>query len=335
MEVGLLTYPESAGTFLETARRAERAGFDLVGVADSQSLLQELHTSLGAAAHATETVDIGPTVTNPVTRHPAVTAGALCTLDAHTGGRAVLGLASGDHGVRTLGLDPATLRDLRVFVERFRRLCAGETAEFEGESVELTWLDDPRDIPVVLTAEGPSTLGLAGAVADRALVGTGATEAVVDAAIERVRTGAEKADRDPAAVETWLYTRVAVTDSDGRPGGVERERLLAAVAASAHHALQFTFEGKAVPAEHEPAIRTLLEEYDADQHAGLGGSATNGRLVDRLGLADYLTERFAVVGSAEACRARLDSLAGNGVDGVLVNPVGDTRAFLDRFSADG
>jgi len=129
----------------------------------------------------------------------------------------------------------------------------------------------------------------------------------------------------------WLYTRVAVADGDGRPGGVSRDRLLAAVAASAHHALQFTFEGKAVPEKHRPAIRTLLEEYDPDQHAGLGGSLNNGRLPERVRIAEYLTERFAVVGSPAECQSQLESFADSGVDGVLLNPVGDTNAFLERF----
>jgi 5,10-methylenetetrahydromethanopterin reductase len=331
MDIGLLCYPQEAGRFVDTARAAERAGFDLVGVADSQALLQELHTSLGVAAGVTDTVELGPTVTNPVTRHPAVTAGALCTLDAHTGGRAVLGIATGDHAVRTLGLEPATLRELRRFVERFRALTRGDTVEFEDEPVELAWLDRAREVPVVLTAEGPATLGLAGTVADRALIGTGVTPPVVEAAVERVREGAREAGRDPDDVSVWLYSRVAVTDGSGAPAGVSRDRLLAAVAASAHHALQFTFEGKAVPAEYEEPIRTLLDEYDPDQHASLGGSAANGRLVERLGLADYLTDRFALTGSVRECRERVDALADLGVEGLLLNPVGDTADFVDRF----
>lgn len=328
MQLGVLSYPRESGEFVDVVRSTERAGFDLLGVADSQCLLQELHTSLGAAAGATDTLELGPTVTNPVTRHPAVTASALCTLDAHTGGRAVLGLASGDHAVRTLGLAPATRAELRSFVEQFRRLCAGEQVEHEGETVELSWIDESREIPVVLTAEGPATLRLAGGVADRALIGTGVTPEVVDAAVERVHQGAREAGRDPEAVEIWLYGRIAVTDDPDELGG----RLLSSVAASAHHALQFTFEGKAVPAEHESAIETLLAEYDPDEHAGLAGDSVNGRLVERLGLAEYLTERFAVVGSATAVRQRLAAIASEGVDGVLLNPVREeTTAFLDQF----
>jgi len=120
MDIGLLTYPWQRESFLETVQ-AEDTGLDLVGVADSQSLLHELHTSLGVAARVTETVELGPMVTNPVTRHPAVTAGAVCTLDAHTDGRAVVGVAGGDHAVRTLGLDPAPPADLRARSDRCPR----------------------------------------------------------------------------------------------------------------------------------------------------------------------------------------------------------------------
>ncbi len=326
-DIGLLCYPRDASTFVGTARAADRAGFDLVGVADSQCLLQELHTSLGVAAGETGTVELGPTVTNPLTRHPAVTAGALCTLDTHTDGRAVVGVATGDHAVRTVGREPADLRELRRFAERIRQLCAGKRIDCEGTSVELSWLDGPRDVPIMLTAEGPATLRLAGAIADRALIGTGVTPEVVSAARELVTTGARKAGRNPDSVDIWLYGRVAITDD---PASI-RERLLSAVAASAHHALQFTFEGKAVPDEHRDTIETLLAEYEPGQHAGLGGKPTNGRLVERLGLADYLTERFAIVGSAADCRRQIMSLADRGVDGVLCNPVTETRAFVDSF----
>ncbi len=329
--IGLLCYPREAGAFVRTARAADHAGFDLVGVADSQCLLQELHTSLGVAAGETGTVELGPTVTNPVTRHPAVTAGALCTLDAHTDGRAVVGVATGDHAVRTVGREPADLRELRLFAERVRRLCAGNCVECDGTSVELAWLDQPRDVPVMVTAEGPATLRLAGAVADRALIGTGVTPDVVSDARELVATGAREAGRDPDDIDVWLYSRVAITDD---PASI-RERLLSAVAASAHHALQFTFEGKAVPDEYADAIETLLAEYESGQHAGLGGTPTNGRLVERLGLANYLTDRFAIVGPAADCRDRIAALADRGVDGVLCNPITDARAFVDSFPGSG
>lgn len=62
------------------ARECEKAGFDRVGISDvllwpDSFMLQAL------VATRTERVEIGAMVTNPYSRHPAVLAGALATLD--------------------------------------------------------------------------------------------------------------------------------------------------------------------------------------------------------------------------------------------------------------
>lgn len=330
MQFGLLTIPREAGAFLAVARAAERHGFDLVGVPDSPCLLHELSTTLGAAAMATETVDLGPSVTNPITRHPAVVASAVWTLDGYADGRAVLGLASGDSAVYTVGRRPATLAELEAFIEAFRALGRGERVEHEGASFGLAWReDDSRDVPVVLAAEGPKTLRLGGRLADRVLVGLGVTADVVEPAVDHVHAGAREADRDPDEVEVWVYARAAVVDD---PSTVEAA-LGDAVAASAHHALQFTLEGKAVPEAHADAVRELVRGYDSDQHVGLGDASVNRELMARLGLTDYLTERFAIAGPPEDWLDQLRRLRDTGlVDGVHLHPVhADPLEFIDRF----
>lgn len=330
MQFGLLTLPREAEAFLAVVRAAERRGFDFVGVPDSQCLLHELYTALGAAAMATETVALGPSVTNPVTRHPAVIASAVCALDDYADGRAVLGLASGDSAVYTVGERPATVAELEAFIETFRELSAGERVEHAGETFGLTWRRDaPRAVPVTLAAEGPRTLRLAGRLADRVLVGLGVTTDVVERAVEQIHAGAREAGRSPGDVEVWVYARAAVVDDRETVA----EALENAVAASAHHALQFTLEGKAVPEARAPAVRELVRRYDSDQHVGLGDGSANRELMASLGLTDYLTERFAIAGPAEAWFDHLDRLRTTGlIDGVHLHPVhDDPLEFVDRL----
>lgn len=190
MNIGVLTIPRDSEKFLYEVTLAEDQGFDLVGVADSQCLMQELYMSMGMAAHHTEDIEIASSVTNPVTRHPAVTSSALCTLDEYSSGRAVLGLASGDSAVYTLGKSAASLRELKEFIDLFHALCHGKEVEYDGYEVGLTWLQmkgEPHEIPVMLAAEGPKTLHMAGEVADRVLIGGGTTTEVVEEAIHRNR----------------------------------------------------------------------------------------------------------------------------------------------------
>lgn len=335
MEFGLLTIPRDSNTFLNEVRAAKRQKFDFLGVPDSQCLVQELFTNLGAAAMETEQIGLGPSVTNPVTRHPAVTASALCALDEHSCGRAVLGVASADSAVYTLGKRPATVKQLQEFVEIFIALSRGERIEYEGETFGLTWLrqqDEAREIPVMIAAEGPTTLRLAGKVADRALIGLGVTPRVVERAVEYVNEGAREANRDPDDVKKWVYARAAVVDDLA----TVEENLEDVVAASAHHALQFTFEGKQVPSENAADVHQLVREYDSEQHVGLGDESLNRQLMHRLGLTDYLTERFAIAGSPEEWIERIEQLhETRSVHGLHLHPVhDDPRQFIERMGEE-
>jgi 5,10-methylenetetrahydromethanopterin reductase len=331
MKAGVLVFPDEE--FLNVARAAERGGFDFLGVTDSQSLAQELYTSLGAAARETERIALGPTVTNPVTRHPVVTASAMCTLDSLSGGRARIGVGSGDSAGHTLGKRPARIAERRAFVELFEALCRGERAEHDGEEVGLTWVrkrDEQPEIPVYLTAEGPKSFRMAGAVADHVLVGTGIAPEVLNEATRRIEAGAREAGRGPDDIEVWAMARAAVADDVG----ALREDLLTTVASVAHHTLAHTFEGKAVPTEHEDALRELVAEYDPEEHEGLGEDPMkNARLVERLGLGDYLIERLCIAGTPAECVTEIERLEGV-VDGVHFNPVHDTGEFVARMAAD-
>ena len=84
---------------------AERAGYERAWLVDGQMLWQDLYVYMTHALAATERIVVGSGVTNPLTRHPAVTASAHATLaDLHPG-RVVLGIGRGDNAVRTLGLE--------------------------------------------------------------------------------------------------------------------------------------------------------------------------------------------------------------------------------------
>ena len=78
------------GSLEQFARVAEESGFDGIGVTDTQNLAGDPYCALCVAAHATKTLKLRTAVTNPVTRHPAITASAIATVDAESGGRAVL-----------------------------------------------------------------------------------------------------------------------------------------------------------------------------------------------------------------------------------------------------
>ncbi|HMQ24454.1 MAG TPA: LLM class flavin-dependent oxidoreductase, partial [Acidimicrobiales bacterium] len=75
MDMGLLFFPHPTST-ADIARRVEDLGFASIVLADTQNLAPETWSQLILAATATSRIELGPGVTNPVTRDPAVTASA-------------------------------------------------------------------------------------------------------------------------------------------------------------------------------------------------------------------------------------------------------------------
>src|ERR1700744_2792109 len=66
---------------------------------------RDCYLGLAAVAARTRTIRLGTGVTDPYSRHPALTASAIATLDEMSDGRAVLGLGTGGAGFRELGLE--------------------------------------------------------------------------------------------------------------------------------------------------------------------------------------------------------------------------------------
>lgn len=330
MEFGVFVPPFDIDRFVDNATLASEHGFDFVGVPDSQLLIPELYANLGAVAREVEGIDLGPTVTNPITRHPAVTASAISTVNASLDGQAVLGVGSGDSAVYTLGETAAPLDELETFIETCKALCRGEETTYDDESIELSWLDhveEAKDVPVLLAASGPKTLELGGRVADRVLIGSGIAPEVVETAIDHIDRGTREAGRDPDDVETWIWPNALVTDDPD----AHRETIQAVVAGAAHLTFQFTLEGKQVPDEYEEPIERLVAEYDSDAHMGMGEKPVNRRLVADLGLTDYLTERFCLVGTPDECVEKLHRVTDRTrVDGAHCIVMGDPGTFIPR-----
>jgi 5,10-methylenetetrahydromethanopterin reductase len=202
-KVGVLTlaaYPQRR--LMEYARRAEELGFGCFWYADER-LYHETYVGLTACALATTRIRLGPAVTDPYSRHPALTAMAISSLDEISDGRAILGLGAGSMGFEQLGLrlhrPAATLRDA---IKVIRRLWAGEHVSYEGEQFVLREanmeLPTRPGIPIYLAADGPRTLRVAGELADAVVVAHCASPKILDAKLEPVRAGARdvaRADR--------------------------------------------------------------------------------------------------------------------------------------------
>jgi TAT-translocated FGD2 family F420-dependent dehydrogenase len=163
---------------LSLGAEAEQAGFDMLATSDhfqpwqaNEQRAGQAWVTMGALGQRTRNVWMGPTVTCPTLRyHPAVVAGAYASLSYLTPGRIFLGLGSGEalNEQAATGQWPAWRERwdrLIEAVEIIRKLWSGEPVKHKGThyTVEGKLFDPPpQPIPLLLAANGPKAMRLAG-----------------------------------------------------------------------------------------------------------------------------------------------------------------------------
>lgn len=305
---GLLFMPTPPEQFARWTREADEAGFERIGIGDSQSLYRDVYVSATIAALNTERALIGPRVTNPVTRHPTVTASAIASVDELSGGRAFLAIGTGHSALLNIGQKPASRARLRAYVECMRTLFAEGEAEYDGRAVRLTWPE--RAVPIIIGAAGPKALELAGEIGDGVVVGCGMTQPAIDDAFRRLETGARRSGRTLADLDIWWYVPTNVHEDST----AAIEEIRPAVVSGAHAYFYGGVNGRNVPEDLTGQVQRLADEYVIDQHVRPGQSADNAALVDRLGLRDYIIERFGIAGNPDEVADRIRVLHARGID---------------------
>jgi 5,10-methylenetetrahydromethanopterin reductase len=165
-DIGILPN-QPVAEFIDLIVAAEDLGFHGVWIADSQSIFRDAYVSLAVCALRTKRMLLATGVTNPLTRHPAVIASSIATIDELSGGRAILGIGSGFSAVQTLGLRAASLKTMEESALAMRTLMSRQTARYDGKEIKMTW--PSRSVPIYFASSGPKSLQLAGKVADGVL----------------------------------------------------------------------------------------------------------------------------------------------------------------------
>lgn len=321
--VGVNSFRKSTAEWIANLHAADGLGYGVIGMGDSQSIHREVYADLAVAARETRRARLAPMVTNPVTRHPTVTASAIATVDELSGGRAVLGFGRGNNAVKNVGEPRASTALLREYLGALRPLLRGEHTVWRGRDVHTEWV--PRAVPVLLSAYGPKTLALAGEIADGVIICAGARPEIVADAIAVTRRAAERAGRDPDALQYWAMVRGSVRDDPAEAA--------ADVAANVASGALMIPKDRHLPERLVPAVDEVRRRYAYREHTHWGGS--NEQLVAELGLTDYLVDRLAVAGTPDTCRARVDALAETGLDVLyLAGSVRDAGTVVRRFATE-
>lgn len=284
-------------------RDAEDEGVAACWIVDSQLAMRDAFSLLAVAAHETSAIQLGPGVTNLVTRHETVVANALVTLRALAPGRILAGIGAGDSAVYSIGLRPQRVDELEAAVRRLRSLLAGSTT---GDmTMKIAGNPGPAE-PIFLAASQPRMLRLAGAVADGVIIMGPADPAILREQNHEVDRGARAAGRDPGEIFRDVWVTMAV---DGEEPGVDAVRSWASAQA------RWLAKWKQIPDSLRPfeaEMHAAAAGYDFNRH--LSVSAHHARL-----LSDEFTLALAVAGDVEACAGRLGAIAAVGADRLTVS----------------
>jgi 5,10-methylenetetrahydromethanopterin reductase len=324
---GTGTTPRDFGAYLEWLRVAEDCGYDLLTTGDSQSLWADPFVAMTVAAQQTSRPRLAITVSNPMTRHPAVVASSATAIQQLSGDRFVYGISSGDSALRNIGVRPARLAELEEYVRCVQAMCDGRPATYQGADQQLRW--DHRPTPVWMAAEGPRTLELAGRIAQGVVLSNSLTKEALERNLAHVRRGATAAGRTLDDLEIWCMANVVPAESEAE--GIQQIRSV--LAGTANHVFRFTVDGKGLPEELIPRIEELKRRYDSSHHASPATAAHNAALVDELGLTSFLARQSTIAGPVEHCIERLHEVAEAGVRHIIVAQfVEEPMTFMRTFA---
>jgi 5,10-methylenetetrahydromethanopterin reductase len=309
----------------DEAAGLEQFGWDGVLVPDNQNMMGDAYVAVTAAAMRTSRVKVGLGVTNPYTRHAAVAASAIATVQAMSGGRAIFGVGRGDSSLAHVGLAPASPRVFEDFVVNVQAYLRGDAVQFPKSNEpgyrsvtelggaaptesRLHWLDPtlPK-VPMDVAASGPKVIAIGALHAEQLSFTVGADVSRLRWALALARESRERADLDPDGCSFGAYINVVAHHDES----TARRLAMAGVSALARHsALHGHTSGPVDPAQQEQMQR-LAAGYDLRQH----GSADAAHIAELTG--DF-AQQFAVVGTPATCVERLSELADLGLDRFIV-----------------
>jgi len=299
------------GRIADLAVLAEELGYARCWVYDEGLVTRDVYVTLSAVAERTETIPLGPGITNPFVRHPGATAAAIASLDELSGGRAFVGIGAGGG----LTLDPlGIVRDrpltaVAEMVDGLRRLFAGERVEHDGHAfsfrdAHLTY--GRPGIEIILAGRGPRMTELGGRVAD----GFNLSYVHKDLLSEHSRTLRAAAGERPFRIT--YSTMIAITDEEYDDARAQLTFRLVDSPAAVKERIGMT--------ENDVTkIRTALAE---------GGPRHAARHVD-----PEWVSSFVIAGTADECARELRELmAANQIDEFqlpVLEPDG-AAAFIER-----
>lgn len=308
------------------AERLEDLGFDGLSLTDSQNLSPDTYVSLALAARATSRLKLGPGVTNPLTRHAAVTASAISSIQEASAGRAMLGIGRGDSSLFNIGHKPVPPGVFEKYIDDVQTYLSGGSLQTGDYESRLHWLqrNDMPKVPVDVGVTGPKVIGIGARLAERVSFSLGWNP-------ERVAWGIEQARQavgpEGAMPSLGVYLNVCVHDDVARAAELVRP----GVGIFAHFTSMPGASREHVSDTDNPVFNRLAD-YDKARHGK--GDAAHAQALPL-----EFIRNFAIIGPAEDCIAKLKALRNLGIERMfIIGPRADhfgseADQALERFAA--
>ena len=313
-----LTPEHPVSRLTDLAVAAEDEGFDAVFASHHYNNRDEF-VALADIARATETVRLGPGITNPFETHPVTLASRMATLDELADGRGIFGVGAGDQStLSNLGYGGGSpLRRVLESMQVARKLFDGERVDHDGtfEAVDAGLNYDARSIPVYVGAQGPDMTRMAAKYADGVLF-NGAHPRDISWAADRVEEGLDARPDHRGDFDFAAYASVSVAED----ADAAREAARPPVAFIA---------GSAPP--------PVLERHglDREQASDIGDRIAAGDFTEAFGLvSEAMIDAFCIAGERERVAERMAEVLELADSFVVGSPLGpDLDAAIDLAAA--
>jgi 5,10-methylenetetrahydromethanopterin reductase len=292
----------------DLARLCELLGYDGIFHCD-EKWTRDVYVRQGFAAAVTDRIHLGISVTDPFTRHPALTAQATATLAEACEGRLIVTLGAGSHFETLPDVTPRhQVTAMREAIEVMRGLWRGDRVTLDGKVVRLdaAMLDfQPEFTPRLWVAgRGPKVLQMAGAAADGVLLGSFATRAGVEYAREQIEIGLERAGRSwtDITLASWLYVSILDDEDEDIPEDAFRGMSHAFWSSRAFFRERLDDFAEDISDEFRAFIEEAPHEWSPEIMSQLRSLIPRG-----------LFDSLAVVGTERQVRERIEALRAMGV----------------------
>jgi 5,10-methylenetetrahydromethanopterin reductase len=344
----------------DDAAYAEASGFDTAGFVDSPLIAGDPFVAMALTAERTTKLRIGTMLAIPSNRNAATCVTAIASINRIAPGRTFLGIGTGFTGRAVFGLRALPAAQLARYAQDCRELLdGGEIVYEEGNQrrgIKLGHLGgryvDTAHIPVLVAADGPKALAVAGGYGDGWITTLQyshlmlSSPDVLRSSRETVRAAAAEDGRSVEDPYVMCSAGFCVLEEGESPMSRRALEYIGAYAMMPFHAYA---DNRAIAEHLPPPIKERLEIYEREVLSRFDGPADRryqqvhgGHLSHLLdGEAAVLTEDIVrmttLTGTAQEIAGVLRALQAAGLKNITLNPpphlVRETvRMYADRVA---